>query len=119
MLDGVSRIETERLSPFHQFDDLDQLLASLDVADVVLAALQPLGEVDLPQAALVALLDQKSPQSLMSLRIERASHPIRLNGTFPYLKNPYGVKTMLRRDDFAGAGRRKHLRLTLPAVKVG
>src|SRR3954465_12390946 len=58
-LDSIAGIETDRFRPFHQFDDLDQLVPGFDVADVVLAAFEKLREINLAQASLLALLNQE------------------------------------------------------------
>src|ERR1700754_628316 len=88
-LDGVFRVEADSFGPFHQLNHFDQLLSGLDVADVVLPALEPLREIDLAQAGLLALFDKEFAQRLMSWRIGGASHPSVLNGLFEYGKFPY------------------------------
>jgi hypothetical protein len=74
-LDGVLGVESDGFRPLHQLDHFDELLPSLDVADVVLPALQTLREVNLAQTSLLALLNKKAAQLVMSGRIECASHP--------------------------------------------
>lgn len=58
-LEGVARVKAYCVGPFHQLDHIDDLLAGFDVADVILAALEPLGEIDLAQAGPLALFDQE------------------------------------------------------------
>jgi hypothetical protein len=58
-LERFARVEADRLGPFRQLDDVDDLLAGFDDADVILAALEPLGEVDLAQAGALALFEQE------------------------------------------------------------
>jgi hypothetical protein len=86
---GILGVESDRFRPLHEFKHFDQFLSGLDVADVVLPAFEPLREINLAQARLLALFDKEFAQRLMSWRIERASHPLLLNGVLAYLKNPY------------------------------
>jgi hypothetical protein len=88
-LDGVPWIEPEGFGPFHQLDHLDEFLAGFDIADVVLPALQPLRQIDLTQAGLLALSDEEVAQRVMAGRIEGTSHSAVLNGLFAYGKNAY------------------------------
>jgi hypothetical protein len=52
-------------------------------------AFEPLREINLAQARLLALFDKEFAQRIMSWRIEGASHPSLLNGLFTYGKNAY------------------------------
>src|SRR5258708_5815854 len=52
-------------------------------------AFEPLCEINLAQAGLLALSDKEFAQRGMSWRIEGASHPAVVNGLFAYVKNPY------------------------------
>jgi hypothetical protein len=45
--DGISGVEAYGFRPFHEFDDFDQLLARLDIGNVVLSTFQAFGEINL------------------------------------------------------------------------
>ena len=47
VIQHLLRVKADGFRPFHQLNHFDQLLSGLDVADVVLPALQPLREINL------------------------------------------------------------------------
>ena len=46
--DRVAGVKSKRVGPFHQFHSAQDFLPGFHVADVVLTAFEPFGEVDLP-----------------------------------------------------------------------
>jgi len=70
ILDRITGVEADGISPFHQFDNVNQLLTSLYIADVGLRAAQPPGQFDLAQAGFVAGFDQERPQGFVTRRVQ-------------------------------------------------
>jgi hypothetical protein len=73
--DGFLRVEANGVRPFHQLHYLEQLLAGLYIADVVLTAPEPLSKINLPQPGSLSLLDEKGPQNLVVWGGKGSRHP--------------------------------------------
>jgi hypothetical protein len=61
---GIPGVEAYGFGPFHEFDDFDQLLAGLDIGNVVLSAFQALGEFNLRRPASLRFSTRKSRKAL-------------------------------------------------------
>ena len=72
--DRLFRIEADRFGPVDQLDQGDALLSGFDMGDIGLRATEPLGEINLAQACLLAAFDQERTQSLVTSGFQGPRH---------------------------------------------